>query len=70
MGPLCPKIVVFQQRPEVQALIQEQNYHNFAEKMIGQNHGPLAEELANEDDESPEVQAMIHDQNEVRYEVL
>ena len=36
--------------PEVQALIHDQNYHNFVEKMIDPNHGSLAEELANEND--------------------
>ena len=39
-------------------------------KMIDPDLGPLAKELANEDDESSEVQALIHEQNEVRYEVL
>ena len=36
--------------PEVQALIHNQIYHNFVEKMIDQN---LAEELVNEDEFVP-----------------
>ena len=39
--------------PEVQALIHNQIYHNFIEKMIDPNHGHLAEELVNEDEFVP-----------------
>ena len=39
--------------PEIQALIHNQLYHNFVEKMIDLDHGHLVEELANEDEFVP-----------------
>ena len=44
---------VSNESPEVQALIQDRNYHNSVEKMIDTGHGPLAEKLANENDFVP-----------------
>ena len=76
--------------PEIQALIHDQTYHNFAEKMIGPdmaagsskgfcfNYVAVAAEhaisnkkvaLKKVSNESPKVQALIHEQNEVGYVV-
>ena len=37
----------------------DQIHHNFVEKMIDPDHGPLAEELANEDDFVPNDESVI-----------
>merc|ERR1711935_726484 len=50
---------VSNESPEVQALIHDQIYHNFVEKMIDPDHGPLAEELANEDEFVPNDDSVI-----------
>ena len=50
---------VSNESPEVQALIHDQIYHNFVEKMIDPDHGPLAEELANEDEFIPNDDSVI-----------
>ena len=44
------RIEAINESPDVQALIKDQIYHNFVEKMIDVDHGPFAEELANEDE--------------------
>merc|ERR1712127_706181 len=50
---------VSNESPEVQALIHDQIYHNFVEKVIDPDHGPLAEELANEDEFVPNDDSVI-----------
>merc|ERR1712203_653890 len=50
---------VSNESPEVQALIHDQIYHNFVEKVIDVDHGPLAEELANEDEFVPNDDSVI-----------
>merc|ERR1711935_22617 len=44
---------VSNESPEVQALIHDQIYHNFVEKVIDPDHGPLAEELDEEEEANP-----------------
>merc|ERR1712037_1090064 len=50
---------VSNESPEVQALVHDQIYHNFVEKVIDPDHGPLAEELANEDEFVPNDDSVI-----------
>ena len=45
--------------PEVQALLHDQIYHNFVEKMMDPDHGPLPEDLNNEDEFVPNDDSVI-----------
>merc|ERR1712051_596121 len=56
---------VSNESPEVQALIHDQIYHNFVEKMIDPDHGPLAEELANEEELDEEEEANPVNEDEI-----
>ena len=47
------RIEAINESPDVQALIKDQIYHNFVEKMIETDHKPLAEEFENEDNFVP-----------------
>merc|ERR1712029_746925 len=45
--------------PEVQALLHDQIYHNFVEKVMDPDHGPLPEDLNNEDEFVPNDDSVI-----------